>query len=348
MADLKGEVHGGDRYRNQVEYDFSVNINPLGMPKESLRAAGEALALSGRYPDIRGEALRQAIAGAEGVKPEQIVLGNGAAELIYGLCHGLRPGEVLIPVPSFQEYEAAAVSCGGKPVFFPLEEEGDFRLSGELIPFITERTRLLFLCNPNNPTGSLTGRELLLRIARRCEETDTFFCLDECFLPFLEEENALTMKGELDRFPHMIILRAFTKVYGMPGLRLGYGLTAGEELMSKLTKALPPWNTSLPAQMAGTAALLDKEYLARTRRLLQREKAFLTAGLSGKTAEKLYPAAANFIFFKGPEDLRERLLKQKILIRSCANFRGLSEGFFRIGVRTHEENCELLRRCRLI
>lgn len=343
---MKNYVHGGDCYRNQVEYDFSVNINPLGMPEESRRAAMEGITLSHRYPDYRGEELRLALAKAEGVKTEQIILGNGAAELIYGLCHALRPEKCLIPVPTFQEYEAAVLSSGGKAVYFELREEEDFRLSDEILSAITDETALFFLCNPNNPTGSLTDRALLWKIAQRCEETDTWFCLDECFLPFLKNEEELTMKKELMCFPHMVILRAFTKIYGMPGLRLGYALTAGQELSDRLNLALPPWNTSILAQMAGAAALRDREYLCKTRDLIQREKEFLVAGLSKGIADKIYPSSANYILFKSRKDLKERLLEQKILIRSCENFKGLSEGFFRVSVRTHEENCELIRRCR--
>lgn len=348
MADMKNFVHGGDCYRNRVEYDFSINVNPLGMPEESRRAAMEGIMLSDRYPDYKGEELRNALAEAEGVRAEHILLGNGAAELIYGLCHAVKPKRSLIAVPSFQEYEAAVLSSGGETVYFVSEEKEDFKLSRKILSLITKEIQLLFLCNPGNPTGSLISKALLEEIARRCLETGTWFCLDECFLPFLEKEEELTLKHELMRFPNMIILRAFTKIYGMPGLRLGYGLTAGEELIEKMLQVLPPWNTSLPAQMAGVAALQDREYLKRTRELVRTEKEFLITELSGGIAEKIYPSSANYIFFKSREDLKERLLKQRILIRSCDNYKGLSKGFFRIGVRTHEENCELIKRCRLL
>lgn len=344
MSDLY-YPHGGDCYRNQIEYDFSINVNPLGMPEESKRAACEGIRLSDRYPDYRGEALCRALAEAEGVPEEAVVLGNGAAELIYGLCHGLKPKKSLIPVPSFQEYETAVFSVMGEVVYVEMKEEDDFRLPEEFLSLITADTDILFLCNPNNPTGRLTEKALLMKIAGRCEETNTWFCLDECFLPFLEKEEEVTMKHELSDFPHMIILRAFTKVYGMPGLRLGYGLTAGRELCRRLQGALPVWNTSIPAQMAGEAALRDREYLERSRKLIQKEKEFLVEELSKGIADKIYASEADFIFFKSRKDLKQRLLERKILIRSCDNFKGLSEGFFRIGVRTHEENLALIRAC---
>lgn len=337
--------HGGDCYRNQIDYDFSININPLGMPEESKRAAYEGILRSGRYPDYKGEALCRALAKAEGVPEEYIILGNGAAELIYGLCHGLQPKKCLLPVPSFQEYEAAVLSARGEITYYIMKEEADFRLSEEILSLITEDTNLLFLSNPNNPTGSLTDKALLMKIARHCEKTGTWLCVDECFLPFHDREGELTMKHELSEFPHMIVLRAFTKVYGMPGLRLGYGLTAGGELCCRLKAALPVWNTSIPAQMAGEAALKDRDYLYRSRKLIQKEKEFLFGELSRGIADKIYASEANFIFFRSRRDLKQRLLERKILIRSCDNFKGLSEGFFRMGVRTHEENLAFIRAC---
>jgi len=337
-------IHGGDIYRNPVEYDFSVNINPLGMPKKSLEAAQRAMLLCGSYPDWQGEALRRAIAEKEGVLTEQVILGNGAAELIYALCFGLAGGKGLILAPSFGEYEAALFAAGGEPVFWKLREEKDFQLKEDILTVITGNMRVLFLCNPNNPTGSLTERELLCRIAQKCEETDTYLCLDECFLPFCGREAEVSMKGMLARFPHLVILRAFTKIYGMPGLRLGYAMSVNEELLQAMRGCMQPWNTSIPAQMAGIEALKDQEYLERTRRLIGREREYLKRELAAGLAERIYPSDANFLFFQAQRDLKELLLKEKVLIRSCANYRNLEEGYFRIGIRTHEENRELIRR----
>lgn len=339
-------LHGGDIYRNNVEYDFSVNINPLGMPEGSLKAAAAGLGLSGAYPDYRGEELCAAIAAAEQVQKEQVILGNGAAELIYALCHAVRPRRGLVPAPSFQEYEAAVKGAGGSMNFFPLRKENSFLLTQEILQEITEGTDLFFLCNPNNPTGCMTDRRLLMQAAQRCRETGTWFCLDECFLPFSEEEERYTMKHMLEAFPNMIILRAFTKIYGMPGLRLGYALTANQELLRKLRSCLQPWNTSLPAQMAGREALKDGAYLERTRRLIREQRQYLYEELSKGIADEIYESGANFIFFHGREDLKERLLEQKVLIRACDNFPNLTKGYFRIAVRTPEENKELICRMR--
>lgn len=340
--------HGGDIYRNQVTYDFSVNINPLGMPGGSLKAAQEGILCSCRYPDDRGEALCYAIAEAEGIKPDAVILGNGAAELIYALCYALKPKSGMVMAPSFLEYEAAITASGGAAVYWNLYEKEDFRLKEDILTAIDTDIELLFLCNPNNPTGNITDPSLLIAIAEKCEETETCFCVDECFLPFLETEGAHTMKHQLKRFPHMVVLRAFTKIYGMPGLRLGYAMTADEKLRDCIRHCIQPWNTSIPAQMAGIEALKDQAYIKRTRQLIMKEKNYLMEELSKGIAKKQYPSAANYIFFRSRRDLQERLLEEKILIRACGNYKNLSAEYFRIGVRIHKENMELIssmRRC---
>ncbi len=273
--------HGGDIYRNRVDDDFSVSVNPLGMPEGSLRAAAEALRFCGCYPDPRGEALTKAIARAEGAAQEQVILGNGAAELLYALCSGERPGVGMAPAPSFGEYEAAVLQAGGRMRFLSLERERDFALTGEAFGGgdCLEGVDILFVCNPNNPTGAAVEKDVLLSLAGMCERRGVRLCVDECFLPFSGREEELSMKRELGRFPHLIVLRAFTKVYAMAGLRLGYALTADGALLGRM-RVLQPWNTSLPAQRAGIAALAEEGYLSRTRELVAGERAYLARELA--------------------------------------------------------------------
>lgn len=335
-------IHGGDIYHNEIDLDFSVNVNPLGMPEGSRKAAWEGILGAGAYPDTEGEKLRQQIACQEKVSLGQVVLGNGAAELLYAACYAFRVEKALVTAPSFTEYERAVFAAGGKVQYFPLLENQGFCLSGEILREITDDCDILFLCNPNNPTGVFMDRELLEKIAKRCEETGTYFCLDECFLPFIEEEGNYTMKGMLPRFPHLVILGAFTKVYAMAGLRLGYALCGNISAAQAIREKLQPWNTSIPAQMAGLAALGDEDYLKRTRELIAEEKAYLLQELPKWGAEHIYGHGADFIFFRGRKDLGELLLKKKILIRDCSNFPGLCRGFYRIGVKSHEENEALI------
>lgn len=340
-------LHGGDVYRNQTTYDFSVNINPLGMPEGCEEAAKRGVTLSAQYPDWKGEALTEALAESEGVEPSRIVLGNGAAELLYALCFFLRPGRVLLPAPSFQEYEAAVRAAGGACVFFPLEESRAFAVGRDFAEAVRRDIDLVFLCNPNNPTGGVIPGDILREIAERCREAGACLCVDECFLPFVEGEEELTAKVLLEEYRNLLILRAFTKIYAMPGLRLGY-VIGGERLSQGIRSCLQPWNTSLPAQLAGLQALRAQGFAERTKKYVAAERLWMTEALerlvSAGRLEKLYPARANFILLRSDADLKEKLLGQGILIRDCSNFRGLSPGYFRVAVRSHEENEVLLRR----
>lgn len=344
--------HGGDIYRNRTDYDFSSNINPLGMPEGCMAAVQRAISHIGEYPDYCGASLCRAIGEREGVNPRYVIPGNGAAELIYGLCYACRPRKALGMAPAFSEYENAVSAAGGKMQFWNLQECHGFALAEgcerDFLTAINGETDMVFLCNPNNPTGTVMDKATLIKIAERCERTDTYLCVDECFLPFLEEEELYTMKHELEAFPHLLVLRAFTKVYGMPGLRLGYILCADPVLGGRLRKCLPPWNTSVIAQAAGEAALKDEDFVMQTRLLIKAEKEYLIQELQNGLADRIYASRANFIFFHSREDLKERLLEKKILIRDCSNYRNLSRGYFRIAVRSHTENRELIQRWRSI
>ena len=209
-------LHGGDIYRNPVQYDFSVNINPLGMPEGCQEAAKKGVDLAGQYPDWKGERLVTGLAEAEGVESGQLVLGNGAAELLYALCFFLRPKKALIPAPSFQEYEAAVRAAGGSVEFFYLQEEEDFVLTEERVEILAEKIAggsydIVFLCQPNNPTGSVAAFETVGRLAESCRRAGSVLCVDECFLPFCREEAELSAKGLLEEYDNLFILRAFTR-----------------------------------------------------------------------------------------------------------------------------------------
>ncbi|MGN0152578.1 MAG: pyridoxal phosphate-dependent aminotransferase [Wujia sp.] len=337
-------IHGGDIYRYPVEYDFSVNINPLGMPLGSISAAHEGIVLSGRYPDYSGEKLCRAIAGHENIPSWSIVLGNGAAELIYALCHAVRPVTALTVAPTFQEYASAVCAAGGEMRYCYLHEADDFSVTEELLDSVTEDIDILFLCNPNNPTGMLAEPDLMQRLIRRCAACDTLLCIDESFLPFVEDaEKHTAMKYLSEDKGCLVVLRSFTKIYGMPGLRLGYMAFGDMELRERVRSNIQPWNTSVPAQMAGIEALKDIEFLEKTRDMLHAERNYLETAMRGHLTKKMYPGCANFILFCADDGLGEDLLEQGIMIRDCSGFEGLSQGYYRIGIRSHSENQMLIR-----
>lgn len=336
-------LHGGDIYRNNVKYDFSVNINPLGMTKSCVEAGCRGISMSYAYPDYDCFELKRAIEKNKGIKKEDIIMGNGAAELIYALCYGIKPKKALIAVPAFQEYERAVINSGGRVEYHRLKEENDFNLKEDFINSITYDTDIVFICNPNNPTGNLIDRNLIEKIALKCEMTGTYLCIDECFMPFTEREEEYSIIKGYDKYNCIIILRAFTKIYAMAGLRLGYAVVPDDKTKKNIRDKIQPWNVSIPAQMAGAAALNEKGYVEKTVKLIKEEKEYLKRELSKGLCEKIYASGANYIFFKGREDLKERFIEKGILIRDCSNFENLEKGFFRICVKKHCENEEFIR-----
>ncbi len=333
--------HGGDVYRQRYRMDYSVNINPLGTPEPVMAAACEGIRHSAQYPDVDCEALREKLAKAEGVKEEQLIFGNGAADLIFSLALAVKPKETLVPAPTFVEYEQAVRTVDSQVVYHKLRKENGFVLGREILEEITPRTDMVFLCNPNNPTGLLAEKELLLEILEKCAACKALLVIDECFNAFLDRPEDYSMKEYMDSYPNLFILKAFTKIYAMPGLRLGYGLCADPALLSRMREANQPWNVSIPAQYAGTAALDETAYVKRCRDMLSGERDYLKKHLKELGFQAL-DSQANYIFFHAFPELGRELADRGILIRDCSNFVGLEEGYFRIAVKTHEENKELI------
>jgi len=332
--------HGGELYSQAVELDFSVNVNPLGAPETVRRAVERSAALLGRYPDPRCRELRAALARFEDVPQTHILCGNGAAELIFSYCAAARPKKALIPEPTFSEYEAALEAVGCAVRRFPLDAEKDFALTeGFLEELARTDADLVVLCNPNNPTGRLIPPALLDEILEVCGARGIRLFVDECFLDLAE--GARSLKGRLADCPNLFLLKAFTKSFAMAGLRLGYGLCADGALLSAMSRTVQPWNVSLPAQLAGTAALEDPDFLPRARRVIAEQRPALARGLSA-LGLRVVPSDANFLLFWADRELKQPLLDRGILIRDCSNFPGLGAGWYRPAVKLPQENARLL------
>lgn len=333
------DEHGGDHYgKPPIRCDFSVNLNPLGMPpgvREAVLACPEAWLT---YPDPRCHALRQALAAADQVRPEQIICGNGSSDLIYRYCLAVQPRRALILAPTFSEYEKALRLAGCVPDQYPLRADRQFDLEAGIVRLIEPGLDVLILCNPNNPTGRLIAPELLRQLAQRCAETKTRLLIDECFLPFCDAPSALVW---LTEFPGLAILRALTKTHGLAGVRLGYLASDDQQLLLRMAACGQPWSVSGLAQVAGLAALRQADWLPATRRLLREARAELTAGLARLGLEVL-PGAANFVLVLSRLELAEPLLRKGFLVRRCANFSGLDRRDLRLAVRLPEENRLLL------
>lgn len=331
--------HGGDIYSRQIAYDFSANINPLGLPGGVRKALINHVDDSVHYPDVEATGLRTAIAEHEGMRTEQVVCGNGAADLIYRIVWALKPQKALLLAPTFSEYERALRSVGCDVGFHMLREEEAFALQEDFLDKI-DGNDMIFLCNPNNPTGRTIPGELMSRIAARCRKSGCVLVVDACFWDFVEKESSVTEKGRFEE--NVIILKAFTKFYAMPGLRLGYVLCGDEALAGRIRSCGQCWAVSVPAQVAGIAALKEMEYAEETLKLIPKERGYLFKALTG-LGMKVYPSEANFLLFRCDRPLDRLLLKEGIAIRSCENYEGLEYGFFRIAVRIHDENEILIR-----
>lgn len=339
-------THGGDwagflARQGTEPLDFSSNISPLGVPEGVQRAMAEAMSRADRYPDPLCRALRAALSQKEQVPPEHILCGAGAADLIFRVVLALKPKTALVPAPAFSEYRSALELVDCRVISHPLRAENDFRLEEDILSAIRPGLDLLFLCQPNNPTGLTIPQPLLERILTRCGETGTRVVLDECFTDLLDDPAAHTLVPQLAKFPHMVILKAFTKLYALAGLRLGYALCADEGFLDQMGRAGQPWSVSVPAQAAGLAALKDEDYPKRVRALIQKERFFLVQGLE-QLGLRVVPGEANYLLFCCKKELLEPLARRGILLRCCGNYQGLDETWYRTAVRTHVENLRLL------
>ena len=259
-------VHGGDWAGYRAEFgrdalDFSANVSPLGLPAGVAAAITAALPMADRYPDPLCRALRTKLAAAEGVDSAQILCGNGAADLIYRLALALRPRRALLPAPTFAEYAAALETVDCDVQRFLLREENDFAVTDGFVDAIDDSTDAVFLCQPNNPTGQVTPLAMVQKLLHRCADCGAVLVVDECFLDFLAARDALTAKTVLRDAPNLIILKAFTKLYAMAGVRLGYALCSDAALLDKMRAAGQPWAVSGLAQAAGLAALEETSLL---------------------------------------------------------------------------------------
>lgn len=345
LGNIKKEklhVHGGDIYNNQVKLDFSANINPFGMPESVKIAAIEGVKASIHYPEVGSKRLKQKLAEKEKVPVEHIIVGNGAAELIFGLVLARKPKKALLPVPSFYEYKQALEGVHCDIHTYHLREEDKFYLTDEILKQLDSSYDLLFLCNPNNPTGLTIPGDLLNQIIKVCKEYGITLVVDECFQDFLLKEDAYSLISKTKDNTHLIVLKAFTKMYGMAGLRLGYAITSDTVLLESLQGLIQPWNVSLPAQMAGIAATQEESFVRDTRNYISSERAFLRKELM-RLGFVVFESKANYIFFQGPQGLYEHCLARGVLIRDCSNYEGLSAGYYRIAVRSHEENVQLIQ-----
>ncbi|ABX41489.1 pyridoxal phosphate-dependent aminotransferase [Lachnoclostridium phytofermentans] len=346
--------HGGDVYRHKIRLDYSANLNPFGTPpfvKEAIIKASECLY---QYPDPYCEELRQAISLKEEVPMEYIICGNGAAELIYSYAAATKPGKVLIVAPTFCEYEQSLYYQETEVNYYYLNEEKGFMLSEDILDKINREYDTIYLCNPNNPTGKCIPYALFQKILIKSRMLGIKLFVDECFLEWVN--GAISLVGECKEYTNLFILKAFTKSYGMAGVRLGYAICSNQELLHRMSEGSQTWNISTCAQLAGIAACKCEEFFQQAKTHIEVERSriinyFKESNIKGSNIEgsnikgsiiKVIDGEANFLLLKSDINLYDELLERGIIIRDCSNFNGLSKGYYRIAIKTKEENDLLL------
>jgi threonine-phosphate decarboxylase len=293
-------IHGGDTEGYRLEYgskplDFSANCNPLGIPESVPRAVWQAAGSADEYPDPLCRRLTGALSEKLGVEMEYILFGNGAADLIFRLALAEKPKKAVVTAPTFAEYELALRTAGCEAARHMLSKTKDFRVTETLLGRVAPGIDMLFICNPNNPTGRTVDPGLMAEILAACEKTGTLLVVDECFNGFLDRPDTHSLKSRLPKHDNLLILDAFTKLYGMAGIRLGYCLSRNTKLLGNMKNAGQPWSVSSLAQAAGLAALKEDAYVTRARKLVATERSHLLDALQMPRVKPL-GGEANFIF----------------------------------------------------
>jgi threonine-phosphate decarboxylase len=352
--------HGGNIYllaerlgiRESEVIDFSASINPLGVPGSVLSVLTEQMKYLFNYPDPDTKKLRLKIAEHTGTDPESVICGSGSTELIYLIVRALKPKKVLIPVPTFSEYERAVKCAGAETVYLPLRKENSFDLSAdELIsamsgamndPFTIHDSRpfdMAFLCNPNNPTGRLIQKDDMLKIADAARDMGCVLVVDEAFIDFCP---GASITGEVSTNPYLVVLRSLTKMYALSGLRVGYTVLPSS-LSDAVREAKEPWTVNSLAQIAGIAALDDDAYRAQTFSVIEKEKKTLEEGF-GRMGIHYLLSSANYYLLQMEKatEVAARLREKRILVRDCSNFIGLDSSYIRVAVKSESDNRKLL------
>ena len=327
--------------------DFSANINPLGLSLQVRAALLATMDLVVAYPDPDAVALKQSIADTYKVPGECIETGNGAVELIYLLCRALSPRRVLLPAPTFGEYEAAASAAGLPIVRLPLPADDGFIADLAAIGASLQRDDVLFFCNPNNPSGAIMTCEQLAPLLAQAEAAGAHVVVDESFIDFRPSEQAESCRTLIGRFRSLSVLHSLTKFLAVPGLRLGF-LLAEPDLVRRLSLLRDPWNVNVMAKAAGVAGLQDLAYRQETVQLVAEQKDWLKNELQSISGVKPFAPSVNFILADigitgwSAAALQQRLWADRILIRNCASFSGLSDRYIRLAVKRPAENRQLI------
>lgn len=378
------DFHGGNIYKIFREknikeiLDYSSNINPYGIPESLKKRITENLEILERYPDPDYIELRQKLAHLNKVDISNIILGNGAIEIIFLFMEVINPKKILIVSPTFGEYERAVKatervedssilgdsnkkkddekSFGKQKIeieYFELKESDDFKLNiHNLKNELEKKYDLLIMCNPNNPTGKFLKLSETEEILKECNKYNTKLFIDEAFIDFLEDGIKESIINTKENKQNLFVTRAFTKFFAIPGLRLGYGVYFDKNLEKEISEKKEPWSVNNIAEMAGLTVLDDTEYIEKTLKWITKEKIYMYEKLNEINGIKAYKTEINFITVKIEDKLfskelnvkilREKMLEYSILIRDASNFKFLDERFFRLAIKNRKNNTRVI------
>ena len=378
--ETKMDFHGGNIYKVFREknikeiLDYSSNINPYGIPESLKKRITENLEILERYPDPDYIELRQKLAHLNKVDVSNIILGNGATEIIFLFMKVINPKKILIAAPTFGEYERAVKATERMEnssilgnsnkkkydeksfekqkieiEYFELKESDDFKLNiHNLKNELEKKYDLLIICNPNNPTGKFLKLDETEEILKECNKYNTKLFIDEAFIDFLEDGMKESIINTKENKQNLFVTRAFTKFFAMPGLRLGYGIYFDKKLEKRISEKKEPWSVNNIAEMAGLTVLDDTEYIEKTLKWITKEKTYVYEKLNEISGIKPYKTEVNFITVKIENNfilkglnvkiLRGKMIEKGILIRDASNFNFLDERFFRLAIKDRKNN----------
>lgn len=344
------DLHGGNIYRLKREgkgelLDYSSNINPLGVPESFKRAIIENFDILEKYPDPDYVELRENIGRYNKVDVKNIIAGNGATEILFLYMKAMKPKKTLIISPSFAEYKRALDSVGSEIIHYPLLEENNYNLDIESFLKEVPKCDLVVICNPNNPTGSFISLENIKKINDALSEKGIKLFIDEAFIEFIRGWEDMTSVLLEDK--NIFVMRALTKFFAVPGVRLGYGITYDEEIMKKMEKYKEPWSVNSFADIAGKIMLWDKEYIEATENWIEEEKKWFYEESCKIENIKTFKTNVNFILVKllkkNSSVVRDEMIEKGVVVRDASNFMFLNEQYIRLAIKNRENNIKVLQ-----
>ncbi len=357
MIKHKDHFHGSDLEKIEEIYgikkeeivSFSANVNPLGVSPLLRTALADRIDAITSYPDREYTSLRKCIANYCNTDYENIIVGNGSTELISLFIQVEHPKKAMIIGPTYSEYEREISLGGGTTLYYPLKEKDDFRLNvDDFIAHLNESIDLLVICNPNNPTSSCITQANMRRILDACKEHDIYVMVDETYVEFAENMAEIDSIPLTNYYNNIVILRGTSKFFAAPGLRLGYAITGNRDLIKSINTRKNPWTINSLAVVAGEIMFKDQDYILATKKLITSERARMFNALNASPDYKVYQPSGNFILAKilrddlTSQDLFDKAIRRKMMIRDCSTFPFLDEKYIRFCIMNPEDNDRLL------